>query len=193
MSRPPAQAATTPCSRCPAVNPVAARFCAGCGLPLGAAEADAGAWIDVLGPYEAPEPADPDVSRLVRDFVTRAGCDAQPSGANWRLDVLLPMGRKQAVFLGDAGLGTDDRRIVTLVSISGTANDRDPRILLKLNARSVEGHFAIKVLRGEEYFVVIRNLSVLELANADAHGLVYRIAEAADSLEDRLTRGRDLY
>ena len=184
---------TKACARCTAVNHAAARFCAGCGLPLGAAEADAGAWVDLIGGNEAPEPADPDLSRLIRDFVARVALDAQPSGSSWRVDVLLPMGRKQAVYLGDGGVDADGRAIVALVSISGTANDRDPRILLKLNARTVDGHFAIKVLRGEEYFVVVRNLPATVLATADARQLVTRIAAAADGLEDRLTRGRDLY
>lgn len=184
---------TPPCARCTTPNPVATRFCAGCGLPLGAAEADAGAWIDALGAADTPEFVDPDVARRVRDFVTRAGCDAQPSGANWRLDVLLPMGRKQAVFVGDAGIGTAGETVVSLVSISGTANDRDPRILLKWNARTVDGHFAIKVLRGEEYFVVIRNILIEALATTDATQVVFRIAATADNLEDRLTRGRDLF
>jgi len=184
---------TTACARCTAVNHAASRFCAGCGLPLGAAEADAGAWVDVLGSYEFPEPADPDLSRQIRDFVTRVGYDAHPSGSNWRIDVLLPMGRKQAVYLGEAGVDADSRPIITLVSISGTANDRDPRILLKLNARTVDGHFAIKFLRGEEYFIVVANLPVFALLDADAHRLVTRIAETADGLEDRLTRGRDLF
>ena len=57
----------------------------------------------------------------------------------------------------------------------------------------VDGHFAIKVLRGEEYFVVIQNLAAESVAHLDAAGLVRRIAEAADGLEDRLSRGRDLY
>ncbi len=181
------------CARCTTANHPASRFCTGCGLPLGAAEPEAGAWVDALGPYEVPEPADPDVSRQVRDFLTRVGYDAKPSGSNWRVDVLLPMGRKQAVYLGEAGVDADSRSIVSLVSISGTATDRDPRILLKLNARTVEGHFAIKVLRGEEYFVVIRNLTVEDLAQVDARKVVTRIAETADNLEDRLTRGRDLF
>ena len=186
-------ALTTPCARCPTVNPVASRFCAGCGLPLGAAEADAGAWVDLLGPDDGPESADPEVARVVRDFVSRAGADVRSVGGNWRLDVLLPMGRKQAVYVGEAGIRAELGSIVTLVSISGTANDRDPRILLKWNARTVEGHFAIKVLRGEEYFVVIRNLPAGELAGLDAQAVVFRIASTADSLEDRLTRGRDLF
>ncbi len=184
---------TKACARCTTTNHAATRFCSGCGLPLGAAEADAGAWIDVLGPYEQPEPADADLTRQIRDFVARAGYEAKPTGSNWRIDVLLPMGRKQAVYLGDAGIDADERAIVSLVSISGTANDRDPRILLKLNARTVEGHFAIKVLRGEEYFVVVRNLPALALEQADAVRVVTRIAETADGLEDRLTRGRDLF
>ena len=107
--------------------------------------------------------------------------------------VPLQLDRKQAVYIGYAGLDPDGRSIVSLVSICGTANDRDPRILLKMNARIVEGHFAIKILRGEEYFVVIQNLPVEAADPIDAAGLVRRIAETADSLEDRLTRGRDLF
>jgi hypothetical protein len=49
------------------------------------------------------------------------------------------------------------------------------------------------VLRGEEYFVVIQNLTAVSVADLDAAGLVRRMAEAADVLEDRLSRGRDLY
>ena len=181
------------CARCTALNHPGSRFCAGCGLPIGAAAADAGAWVDLFGPAEAPDPADPDTSRAVRDFVARAGLDAAPVGPNWRLDVPLPMGRKQAVFVGGAGVDADGRGLVALVSISGTANDRDPRILLKLNAHAVDGHFAIRVLRGEEYFVVARNLPADDLTRLDAARLVARIAGAADDLEDRLSRGRDLF
>ena len=51
-----------------------------------------------------------------------------------------------------------------LVSVCGPVNDRDCRTLLKLNARIVDGHFAVRVLRGEEYFVVIENLAVDTIA-----------------------------
>ena len=49
------------------------------------------------------------------------------------------------------------------------------------------------MLRGEEYFVVIDNLAVDMLKSIDAARLVRRVAEVADGLEDRLSRGRDLY
>jgi hypothetical protein len=160
---------------------------------MGAAEADAGAALDALGPYEAPEPADADVTRLIRDLVTRSRFEATSSGHGWRVVVPLQLDRKQAVYIGYAGVDPSGRPLVTLVSICGTANDRDPRILLKMNARMAEGHFAIKILRGEEYFVVIHNLAVDASPQIDAAGLVERIAETADSLEDRLTRGRDLF
>ena len=81
----------------------------------------------------------------------------------------------------------------SLVSVCGPVNDRDCRTLLKLNARIVEGHFAIRVLRGEEYFVVIDNIAVDTLKSIDNARLVRRVAEVADGLEDRLSRGRDLY
>ncbi len=107
--------------------------------------------------------------------------------------VPLELDRKQAVYIGYAGIDPCGRSIVSLVSICGTANERDPRILLQMNARMVEGHFAIKNLRCEDYFVVIQNMPVEAAASIDSGGLVRRIALTADSLEDRLTRGRDLF
>jgi len=154
---------------------------------------DSGAGSDALGPYEAPEPADPDTSRMIHELVTRSGYESAPSGHGWRMVVPLQLDRRQAVYVGHAGTDPEGRAILALVSVCGPANDRDARILLKLNARSVEGHFAIKVLRGEEYFVVIENLTAELVQKVDAGGLVRRIAEAADGLEDRLSRGRDLY
>jgi hypothetical protein len=181
------------CARCTTGNHPSTRFCSGCGLPLGAAEADAGAALDALGPYEAPEPADPDVTRSIREFVTRSGLEVTASGHGWRVVVPLELDRRQAVYIGYAGIDPAQRPIVSLVSICGTANERDPRILLQMNARMVEGHFAIKILRGEEYFVVIQNMPVEASMPIDVAGLVRRIALTADSLEDRLTRGRDLF
>jgi len=184
---------TIVCARCTQSNLSALRFCVGCGLPLGAAIADSGAGSDALGTYEAPEPADPDTFRLIRNMVVRSGFESSPSGHGWRMVVPLPLDRRQAVYIGHAGTDTEGRAILSIVSVCGPANDRDLRILLKLNARSVEGHFAIRVLRGEEYFVVIHNLAAVSAPEIDAAGLVRRIAEAADGLEDRISRGRDVY
>jgi hypothetical protein len=154
---------------------------------------DSGAGTDALGPYEAPEPADADTSRIIHDLAVRSGFDVAPSGHGWRMTVPLQLDRRQAVYIGLSGTDSEGRAILALVSVCGPANDRDTRLLLKLNARSVEGHFAIKVLRGEEYFVVIENLTAESARTIDAVGLVRRIAEAADGFEDRLSRGRDLY
>ena len=148
---------------------------------------------DALEPYEVPEPADPDVARLIVEFVKRTGHDANPSGRGWQLVVPLRLDRKQAVYVGPAGTDAEGRAILGLVSVCGPVNDRDCRTLLKLNARIVDGHFAIRVLRGEEYFVVIENLAVDTLESIDAPRLVRRVAELADGLEDRLSRGRDIY
>ena len=109
------------------------------------------------------------------------------------MDVPLPLDRRQAVYIGLAGTDPEGRAILSIVSVCGPANDRDLRGLLKLNGRSVEGHFAIKVLRGEEYFVVTRTLAAESVAGLDAAALIRRIAAAADGLEDRLTRGRDIF
>jgi hypothetical protein len=181
------------CARCTMANHVSDRYCAACGLPMGALQPDAEAGSDALEPYEHPEPADPDVTRLIADFVKRTRHDANPSGRGWQLVVPLRLDRRQAVYVGPAGTDSEGRAIMGLVSVCGPVNDRDCRTLLKLNARIVEGHFAVRVLRGEEYFVVIENLAVDATQSIDAPRLVRRVAELADGLEDRLSRGRDIY
>jgi len=181
------------CARCTVANHPSTRFCEKCGLPLGSALPDADAGADALGPYEALDPEDADTPRLIRELVDRCGYSAVPSGHGWRMDVPLQLDRRQAVYVGHAGTDPEGRSILSLVSVCGPANQRDARRLLKLNARVVEGHFAIKLLRGEEYFVVIDNLAADAANRVDAARLVRRIAEVADGLEDRLSRGLDLY
>ena len=181
------------CARCADSNHPSTRFCQKCGLPLGSVTPDAKAGHDALGPYEAPEPADPDTSRLIRAIVTRSGFESTPSLNGWRLIVPLPLDRRQVVYLGFAGNDHEGRTIVSLVSVCAPVDDRHSRNLLKMNSRLVEGHFAIKNLRGEDYFVVIENLAVDNADQVDAASLVRRVAETADGLEDRRSRGLDLY
>jgi hypothetical protein len=181
------------CARCTLANDVSQRYCAKCGLPLGALQADVEAGCDALEPYEMPEPADPDVARLIVEFVKRTRYDASAAGRGWQIVVPLTLDRKQAVYVGPAGTDAEGRALLTLISVCGPVNDRDCRSLLKLNARIVEGIFAIRVLRGEEYFVVIENLAIDALKSLDPEALVRRVAERADGLEDRLSRGRDIY
>src|SRR3954453_825179 len=117
------------CARCTAGNHPSARFCAECGLPLGSATPAAEAGAEALGPYEAPEPADPDTTRLLRELAARGGFDASPSGHGWRLDLPLPLDRRQAVYLGYAGADPEGRAILSLVSVCGPVNERDARKL----------------------------------------------------------------
>lgn len=183
------------CARCTLANINSSRFCAGCGLPLGAASPDAGLGAEALGTYEAPDPADSeaDAERVIREFVSRSGFDVVPAGHGWRVTVPARLDRQQAVYIGPAGSDGERRALMGLVSICGPANDRDCRILLKQNARMTDGHFAIRVLRGEEYFVVTENLPIESAAIVDPQCVIRRIAQLADGLEDRLSRGRDLY
>ncbi len=181
------------CARCTQGNHPSSRFCDRCGLPLGAVQADVDAGMDALGPYEPPDPHDFDAAGPIRDLVACSGFGAVPFGHGFRLIVPLNLDRHQAVYIGRSGLDPVAGPLITLVSVCGPANTRDARILLKLNAVALEGYFAIKVLRGEEYFVVTRNLPVSAVPQTDAAMLVRRIAETADGLEDRLSRGRDLY
>ncbi len=40
---------------------------------------DAVAGMEALGPYEAPEPADPDTTRLLNELVKGSGFEASPA------------------------------------------------------------------------------------------------------------------
>ncbi len=186
-------AVTVACARCATGNHPSSRFCQRCGLPMGALQADAGAGLDALNIYEAPEPEEPDVSPILRDLTRRSGQECSPFGPGWRMVVPLPLDRRQAVYVGPGGLDPDGHALLLFVSVSGPAADRDARTLLKLNARMPEGRFAIQVLRGEEYFVVVHHVRADHALNVDAELLVRRLAVRADGLEDRLSRGRDLY
>jgi len=181
------------CARCTSPNLGSERFCVGCGLPIGGLQPDADAGLDALGPYEPPEPADPDVNRALHDFLARSGLPLAPAGRGWRTTVPLHPDRKQAVYAGPAGLDAEGRALVGFVSVCGPVVERDCRILLKLNARMTDGCFAIRVLRGEEYFVFVENVPVDFLEHLAAADVLRRIARAADGLEDRLSRGRDIY
>jgi hypothetical protein len=184
---------TIGCARCTTPNHPSERYCRCCGLPLGSAEADADISLDPLGPYEAPDPADNHVNAVVLDLVRRSEQPASPSGHGWRLVVPARSDRKQAVYVGYSGINSDDSPLITLVSVSGPANERDARTLLKWNARVYNGHFAVRVLRGEEYFVFLHNLEAALVPHVQIPSLVQHIARTADQLEDRLSRGRDLY
>jgi hypothetical protein len=184
---------TIGCARCTQSNHPSDRFCSLCGLPLGSAEPDSAASLDALGPYEAPDPAELGAEAAVRDFVKRSGFPGGPAGHGWRLVVPARPDRKQAVYVGAAGIDPDDRPILTLVSVCGTANARDTRTLMMMNAQVVEGHFAIRVLRGEEYYVVVHNIPAVLAPSLDAERVILRIAATADRMEERLSRGRDIY
>ena len=181
------------CARCAGPNPPSVAFCKRCGLPLGTAQADVSAAYEALGAYEAPDPSDVDISLEIRDFAARSSYEAAPFGRGWRVVVPLPLDRTQAVFLGHDGTDREGRPLIGLVSVSGPASDRDARSLLKLNSRAVEGHFAIKTLLGEEYFVVCHTILAEIADQLDSRVLLKRIAQTADGLEERLSRGRDLY
>ena len=146
------------------------------------------------GRTEAPEPADLDMRVCAAGFGSAADFDSQPAGHGWRIDVPLHLDRRQAVYLGYAGVDVEGLRVARArLGVRAGQRPRTRGKLLKLNAHTVEGHFAIRVLRGEEYFVVIENLPADAVDRLDPSPIVRRIAVTADSLEDRLSRGKDLY
>ncbi len=83
----------------------------------------------------------------------------------------LQLDRKQAVYAGYAGTDPEGRSILCSCrsAVPPATATRDP---FEAQRRTVEGHFAIRQLRGEEYFVVIENLPAESVERLDAGGLV---------------------
>lgn len=154
---------------------------------------DGDAWLDAFEGSELPAASEPELDRILLDLVRRSGYEMAAVRHSWRLIIPLAEGRKQAVYAGHAGTDSDKQPILCLISICGPANDRDLRRLLQFNASMSQGHFAIRVLRGEEYFVVLDNFPAESAPGIDARKLVRHIAETADGLERRLTGGLDVY
>lgn len=182
-----------PCARCTGLNHPANRSCTTCGLPLGDPSVDPDAGQHALGPYEPPDPSDPDLGPAMRDLVARSGLEVCAAEHGWCLVVPLRLDRKQAVYLGSGGIDPTGRPLLLLVSVCGPAHPRDDRRLLELNTRAVAGHFAVKLVRGEPYVVVVRFLTVEDAREVEAARLIRDLALQADSMEERLLRGADLY
>ena len=185
-------AVTFACARCARPNHPSTRSARAAACPSGTAQARRRGRPRRPGPLRGPRPGRP---RPV------PSCATWSPGAGSRRPRSATAGgwssRCRSTAAGRLPRPRRDRRrgpaLIGLVSVCGPANDRDARLLLKLNARAVEGHFAIKTLRGEEYFVVVRTILAESPRPNRRRRPRPRIAQAADGLEDRLSRGRDLY
>lgn len=192
----PSPSQSVVCDRCGHANLTLVVFCERCGLPMGSAPPDAVAGRDALGSTEEldPELMNPIHRRVVHEFVARTGFEATPVPRGWRVTVDLPGGRHQVVYAGLVGFNRDHEPVLGLISICGPANDRDARRLLQINSATVDGHFAIKTLRGEDYFVALHNMTIAAGgAHPNPSRLVRHLAETADQLESRLSRGGDIF
>ena len=185
---------TIVCARCTLTNHVSERYCSCCGLPLGAVLADAGAGIDALGPYEVPEPADPDVARLILRIRPPGRIRSRtPRARAGRLVVPLRLDRKQAVYLGPAGTDAEGRAIPRPWSPSAgrstTATAAPCSSSTPGSSRATSRSASCEA----------RNTSsssrtpCRDPPTIDANGLIRRVAELADGLEERLSRGGDIY
>ena len=189
------------CAKCAAENDPAARCCTRCGLPFNSPlpDNDPAVANSSEASFDPPDTAtfeavSLDLMRVIHDFAVRSGFELHRIPRHgYRLTVQLPNERHQAVYIGHIGADRENRPTIGLISVCGTVNDRDCRSLLKQNAITVDGHFAIKTLRGEDYFVYVLNITADYARIVDAHHLVRRIAETADQMEQRLSRGKDVF
>jgi hypothetical protein len=152
----------------------------------------AGAERAVEPPAPPEEPNDQTVA-LVAQLAEGCGRPAEPTQFGFRVQVPVANDRLQSVHVGFGGKDDEGRDLVTLLSVCGKVDDRTAHVLMKRNARMVEGQFAIRTLGGEEYFVVVANRVAGRPGLEDIGDLISKLAREADLVESQLTAGADVY
>ena len=122
--------------------------------------------------------------------MARSGLEVVTSGHGWAY-VSSRLDRKQAVYIGRPAPMPTAWPCLAGVDLRAGQRPRLPH-LLKHNARMADGHFAIRVLRGEEYFVVIENLAVEAATAIDPQAMMPRCRDGRWSGGSALSRPRPL-
>ncbi len=94
-------------------------------------------------------PVSLDPRQIVRSVATSAGYTVQESGDTW--EVVVPLGtlRKQKVMVEFGKPDDSGHALVSYWSVCGPASEKNASILLRFNADTVHGSFAVRNLSGQ--------------------------------------------
>ena len=133
-----------------------------------------------------------DLETLVREAMRDEPCVdwrrlPSASGERFELDVHLPGGRRQRVFLEETD-GSYCERNVRMDSICGPASPSHYESALRLNATIAHGALAIREHDGDDYFVMVDTYPRGTLDVEEVRRSVWELAVYADQMEMDLTQ-----
>ena len=132
-----------------------------------------------------------DLETLIRDAMRDEPCVdwrrvTDKRGSRYELDVHLPGGRRQRVYLEESD-GPYSERNVSMDSICGPADAKHFEYALRLNARVAHGGLAIKSHDGIDCFVMVDTYPRGTLDAEEVRRTVWELAVYADQMEQDLT------
>jgi serine/threonine-protein kinase len=128
--------------------------------------------------------------RDIESLLNDAFGDGKPvrwtrSGERYRLDISLPKGRGQVVFVEPSSHGAAERLLV-ISSICGNADAAYFEHALRLNAEMLHGSLALKEIDGVPKFVVIDTYPRSTVDAEEVRRSVLEVASRADAVEQLL-------
>jgi hypothetical protein len=184
---------TLKCPECGFENHTSCRFCIQCGTSLAEAEPAPAGEPGEPEPYGRPEVARPDTEELLRRIVEESGYEHSSARAGWKVTVPLAQERRQVVYVMFNGKDDDGKDIVSFLSVCGDADEGRAMDLLRFNTTPSHGAFGLKTIRGRDYFVVTAN-QLADTADPDElRSILLHVARRADSVEEQLRRGDDVF
>jgi len=138
----------------------------------------------------APVSADP--KALVRSVAAAAGYALQESGDTWQ--VVVPVGslRKQKLHVEFGQPDESGHAMVLFWSVCGPAAENNAMLLLRYNAETVHGAFALRQIEGREMVVLQAKQLAATLTPLEVSRVLSAIAWQADQAEQKLV-GSDEY
>lgn len=178
----------TLCPACKFENAAATRFCIQCGMSMAGDAAE----IADLTPNPRPELMQAETAALLKRVAHESGYKCVDTKAGIR--VTIPIGeRKQRVHVTFNGQDEEGHDIISFISVCGEYNANHNQRLLHLNDRMTFGAFAIKTIKGKEYFVVCANQLAETADLAEIRKMLFEVARHADRIEHRLSGGKDIF
>lgn len=183
--------ATVPCPACGAESHVTCRFCIHCGksLPAGTAAPKRKSTKNVTPPKPTDVPQ-ASTADFLRQVASQAGFEEVKSTSNG-LSVRLPTegDRTQQVHVFFDGKDDQGQDVITFLSICAPVDDRAAMTLLRANSGIFYGSYAVRKIKGQEYFVVTSSQLAPTADSAEIKSIIRSVALRADRLEKKLSGG----
>ncbi len=177
------------CNACKFENTSGTKFCIQCGLAL-AADAQGG---DELAPNPNPEVMQAETEALLKRVAHESGFDHKETAAGHRITVSLGGDRKQRVHVTFNGHDDEGHDIISFLSICGEFDAKHVESLMRANAKLLYGAFAVRTIKGKDYFVMTSNQLAETADLQEIRKILFEVARRADGVEERISGGKDVF